>query len=88
MKKSSAKKNAFRGVYFWFFASLLFLAVVLFFTFPKLFDNRVPYVRSVEMVKNGKRKEAVPFLPPLDTAAYDKKINELANNPPPPPPLP
>ncbi len=43
---------------------------------------------AVETQKDQKESVAnlAPF-PPLDIAAYDKKINDLANNPPPKPPV-
>jgi len=43
------------------------------------------YTRSDEIIKTiTNKKLAAPILPPLDTVAYDKKLNEIANNPPDP----
>ncbi|MFH1233410.1 MAG: hypothetical protein V1649_02040 [Patescibacteria group bacterium] len=39
------------------------------------------YQKDEQIVNN---KKNVPVIPPLDTVAYDKKINEIANNPPDP----
>ena len=72
----------------WFFLVLIFLAFILFFVFPE-FLGKVYYPfkegevgkKSDEQVKQEKYVALV--LPPLDTVVYDKKLNELANNPPP-----
>jgi len=64
------------------FAGSLLLLMVLFFLFPEFFSSGVSYVREDginNLIKNIKK----PILPPLNTVAYDKKLNELANNPPP-----
>ncbi len=52
----------------WFIFVLTFLLFILFFVLPKFFGG-VSF------------KKELSRLPPLDTVAYDKKINELANNP-------
>ena len=72
----------------WFFLVLILLAFILFFVFPE-FLGKVYYPfkegevgkKSDEQVKQEKYVALV--LPPLDTVVYDKKLNELANNPPP-----
>ena len=58
---------------------------ILFFVFPEFFSSGVSYVRS-DQIDNLVKKIKRVSLPPLDTVAYDKKINELANNPPMPQP--
>src|SRR3989344_5079407 len=59
----------------WFFLISFLLISILLFLFPEFFSNGVSYVRSYEIIKDKKL-----VLPPLDTLAYDKKINEIANN--------
>ena len=70
----------------------VFLAV-LFFAFPEYFTSATSYVRGEQVPKpigdpapseSSVVAELPPPLPPLDTVAYDKKLNDLANNPPPP----
>lgn len=64
------------------FLILPLLLFTLFFGFPKLFSSSVSYNKDGPIIKG--KELVVPPPPPLDTVAYDKKINELANNPPPP----
>ena len=61
----------------------VFFAVLSFKTFG-FFSNSVSYQKSEEVVNTApiEKKITAPVIPPLDTLAYDKKINELANNPP------
>jgi len=75
----------FNVAHFGLFVTLLVAFFVLFFLFPEFFASGVTYVRDSETIKSIK-KSIKPTLPPLDTILYDKKINELANNPPPKPP--
>src|SRR3990167_2629449 len=59
----------------------LILTTLLFaFLFSEFFSNGTFYVKSDEIVKPIKKIPKLT-LPLLDTVAYDKKINELANNP-------
>src|SRR3989344_5112956 len=59
----------------------LILTTLLFaFLFSEFFSNETFYVKSDEIVKPIKKIPKLT-LPLLDTVAYDKKINELANNP-------
>lgn len=53
----------------------------LLFVFSEFFSSAVSYQKDEQMVNDKKR---LPPIPPLDTVAYDKKINEIANNPPDP----
>ena len=78
-------KSMFNVAHFGLFASLLSAFFVLFFLFPEFFASGVSYVRDSEAI-NSIKKIIKPDLPPLDTVLYDKKINELANNPSPKPP--
>src|SRR3989338_4335029 len=78
-------KSMFNVAHFGLFVTLLVAFFGLFFLFPEFFASGVTYVRDSETIKSIK-KSIKPTLPPLDTILYDKKINELANNPPPKPP--
>ena len=60
---------------------LVLLMFILFLLFPRFFSRGVSYVKSDELADSIKRI-FTPIIPPLDTVAYDKKLNELANNPP------
>ena len=62
------------------FFGLLSLMVFLFFVFPDFFSSRISYVRS-DQITDQIKKIFRPDPSPLDTIAYDKKLNELANNP-------
>src|SRR3989344_4027258 len=88
-----------KNKFVWLFLILLFLAFVLFAVFPNFFGG-VSYRKGemlAEVIESQNNKasqekieekiaEKTIALPPLDTAAYDKKMEELANNPPPPKP--
>jgi len=77
-------KSTFTGTHFWFFVILL-LIVILFFTIPEFLSSNI-----INEGKDGINKitksieKLITPVSPLDTVAYDKKINELANNPPDP----
>ncbi len=71
------KKNKF-----WFFLVLPIAVVILFFMFPNFFSSSISYTKGVEIIKDKKLITSV--ISSLDTVAYDKKLNELANNPPDP----
>src|SRR3989344_6460863 len=69
----------------WIFLILPVFLFGLFFLFPEFFSSGMSYTRSDEIIKTiTNKKLAAPILPPLDTVAYDKKLNEIANNPPDP----
>ncbi len=76
----------FKQSHFFLFLGILFLFTISFFLFPEFFSSEVSYVRSEEILKPIK-KILKPDVLPLDKVAYDKKLNELANNPPPLPPV-
>jgi len=72
-------KSTFRSTHFWFFVILLFV-LVLFFVTPEFLSSTVSNNIKDVITKLEEKKE--PTISPLDTVAYDKKINEIANNPP------
>lgn len=67
------------------------LIVIIFLSFLSLntlgfFDNVIKYNKSdkvAEIAQVG-NMPTIPVISPLDTALYDKKLNEIANNPPDP----
>ena len=74
--KKVIKKN-----FILFFWVLVFLMFVLFLIFPEFFSSVESYKKDDQAIEE--KKSITQPLPPLDTVAYDKKLNELANNPPP-----
>lgn len=66
-----------------FLIILLFLLFTLFFAFPGFFGSVVSYDKNIQIgnVIQAEDKIVPPVIPPLDTLAYDKKLNEIANNP-------
>jgi hypothetical protein len=71
-----------KGTHFWFLIVLLFI-LILFFTIPEFLSSNILNDKRDEIVKSVE-KLIVPVIQPLDTIAYDKKLNDLANNPPDP----
>ena len=65
------------------FVFLLFTGISLF---PGFFGGIVRYSKSEENVNISQLKDKTnaPVILTLDTVAYDKKLNEMANNPPDP----
>jgi len=64
----------------------LILAVsltVLFFNFSPFLDRVVRYSKNDQIAEviQIKNKPVAPVIPPFDPVAYDKKLNEIANNP-------
>ncbi len=74
-------KNKFTETHFWFFA-VLFLIIILFFAVPEILSSKV-FNEKGNVIDGIKKILSIAVLPPLDMVAYDKKLNELANNPPP-----
>ena len=74
-------KSTFASTYFWFFVFLL-LILASFFIAPEFFSTKIS--NEIKNIKAKSEENKIPILPPLDTVAYDKKLNELANNPPDP----
>jgi hypothetical protein len=62
----------------WIFLIIAIFLFILFFAFPDFFGGSIRYKKGDQIVQD--EKLIIPPLPPLDTMAYDKKINELANN--------
>jgi len=56
------------------------LVVVVTFYFGNIFPIKYDQANDV-LEKKEEKKEIVKKIPPLDTALYDLKMNELANNP-------
>ncbi len=77
----------------WISSILLLLSAVFLFMFPEFFGS-VSYRKGDQELDKAlaqgdikdidQDKIIVPPLPPLDTALYDKKMQEIANNPPDP----
>ena len=70
-------------------AFLLFLLFVSFFFFPAFFSSATSYkkdqVVADQAINNVQpEKPTLSIIPPLDTVTYDKKLEEIANNPPDP----
>ena len=67
----------------WLFFVLDFFLLVFFFVFPEFFSSEMFYKKDNQITKavQSDQKLKISPLPPLDTALYDKKLNELANNP-------
>src|SRR3989339_575531 len=71
-------KSTFVSTYFWFFVFLL-LILASFFVAPEFFSTKIS--NEIKNIIAKPEENKIPILPPLDTVAYDKKLNELANNP-------
>ncbi len=87
-KNSKKEKSAYLGTHFWFFVVLLFALVGLFFFYPDFWSAKISYTPLVKEspIKGNVDKINVdpptaPAILPLDKALYDKKMEELANNP-------
>ncbi|KKU55655.1 MAG: hypothetical protein UX77_C0009G0031 [Parcubacteria group bacterium GW2011_GWA1_47_11] len=93
MKKVIAQhaKNAVKSTRFWFFVSLISLCGAFFSFYPGIFDSAVIYSKDGAIAPEPQETKAKEIktvsLPPLDKDLYDRKMEELANNPPPPPPV-
>ena len=85
-KTKNKLKLKFHSAHLLVFCVLLLALFSFFFLFPELFQSGISYVRSNEL-NNLNQEPLKPAIPPLDTVAYDKRMNDLANNPPPPPPV-
>ena len=72
----------------WVFLILAASLSVLFFNLSPFLDRVVRYNKNDQTadVLQVKNKPTAPVIKPLDTIAYDKKLNEIANNPIPPGP--
>ncbi len=72
----------------WIFLIIAIIIGVIFYVFPELFSTAVFYKQEKEVktanigdVLKPETPPAPPILP-LDKVAYDKKLEEIANNPP------
>jgi hypothetical protein len=74
---------------FWFFISLVLFLFILVSFFPGFFGIASSYKNGQEPISivDVIKKPFVPVIPPLDIEDYDKRMNELANNPAPKPPV-
>ena len=72
-------KNKITKTHFWL-SVILLLVVVLFFTVPEILSSKI-LNEDGNVINEIKKILSIPVLPPLDTVAYDKKMDELANNP-------
>ncbi len=64
----------------WSLVILVALFIVSFFVFPEFFSSAFTY-RKGETPEVVVKKPVIPLVPPLDIAAYEAKLLELANNP-------
>jgi hypothetical protein len=73
-----------------FLAFLLFLLFASFFFFPAFFSSATSYKKDQVVVNQAsnviqpEKPALLPVISPLDIAAYNQKLLELANNPPDP----
>src|ERR1035437_2586058 len=69
----------------WIFLIVAIFLFVSFFVFPEFFSSAISYKKADQTVNTNQPKmNPVTAILPLDTALYDEKLNELANNPPDP----
>lgn len=72
----------------WFFLIFLLLVIGLFFNYSDFFSTKVSYQNKEEKKEEAKKQTAIiaplPSIFPLDKVLYDKKLEEIANNPPDP----
>jgi len=88
-------KNKLISSHVGFFVFAFFCFTILFFIFPELFSSATSYSskegvlgeNNLNSSKIESKKIDISILPPLDKAAYDKKILALANNPAPKAPV-
>jgi len=74
-------------VHFRLAALLAVIFFALFFTLPEFFSSAFTYRNGDSVLEEVKKTSTIRIIPPLDIMAYDKKLEELANNPLPPPPI-
>lgn len=67
----------------WIFIIVAVFIFILFYDFSPFLDRVVRYSKSNQIVDaiQIEKKQVIPVIPPFDPIAYDKKINEIANNP-------
>jgi len=89
-------KSTYKSTHFGFLLVLIFLCIVSFFVIPEIFSS-ISYSENTDKVVTNSTDSDIPgqtnlpqapvinqtpIIKPLDTTAYDKKMEELANNPP------
>ncbi|MFA4975767.1 MAG: hypothetical protein WC839_00650 [Candidatus Paceibacterota bacterium] len=79
-------KSIFTDTHFGFFLVLILLTIGLFFLIPEFFSSNISNGEKVKINETEKfeEKKIISEILPLNKEAYDKKLNELANNPPDP----
>jgi len=67
----------------WIFLIIAIFLFILFFTFPGFFGGVIRYSKNGQTIGTAQiqNKPIIPIIPPLDIVAYDKKLEEIANNP-------
>ena len=74
----------------WILLTVIVFLIVSFFFFPEFFGSVVNYNKGDQITSTPntpvEKKPLTQIIPPLNTALYDQKLNELANNPLPKPP--
>lgn len=72
----------------WIFLTITIILCIIFCIFVEFFSSTLSYSKTEQAVKTGaekiENKLVALKLQPLDITAYDKKLNEIANNPPDP----
>jgi hypothetical protein len=85
MKKTiiSKMKSIYQNTHFGFFFMLIIFFTLLFFIIPEVFSSKILNVveKGMSEIKKFEETKIINSLLPLDKEAYDKKLNELANNP-------
>jgi hypothetical protein len=84
-KLISKMKSTLRSTHFWFFAVVV-LILFIFFVVPEFLSSNVTNgeKEGINDITKSIVKLMTPAVPLFDNVAYDKKMNELANNPPDP----
>jgi len=79
-------KSIFSSTHFGFFLVLIFVTVGLFFLVPEFFSSKISSegINNIVNIINSEDEKVTPTIQPLDKEAYDKKMEELANNLPDP----
>ncbi len=96
INKNSTIKNILKNLHFRVFIVASLVLFVSFFVFPEFFSTGVSYPpQESKASEKNKLKTLVEEItntnkgyPPLDKALYDKKLEQIANNPKPKPVVP
>lgn len=68
-----------KNSHFWLLVSFLLLLFAILSLFPEFFGGVISYSKDNQIINITEPEK--PIIPPLDTVLYDKKLEELANNP-------